>query len=164
MAEWSIAAVLKTVEGNTSGGSNPSLSAESENQRGFSLFVYFIYQLKFTLFCVLKNKHYFWSKLIGLFYHQHSPHTTNNWMLHIILTYIYDDNSSTLLENCCFISFNVVKVTCPHSRNVEMGMQNYSEPPLVQKCPSQKQTAQFAISFRTQNKRLKLYGYQLTIY
>jgi hypothetical protein len=28
MAEWSIAAVLKTVEGQTSGGSNPSLSAE----------------------------------------------------------------------------------------------------------------------------------------
>ena len=27
MAEWSIAAVLKTVEGHTSGGSNPSLSA-----------------------------------------------------------------------------------------------------------------------------------------
>ena len=29
MAEWSIAAVLKTVEGHTSGGSNPSLSAET---------------------------------------------------------------------------------------------------------------------------------------
>ncbi len=28
MAEWSIAAVLKTVEAHTSGGSNPSLSAE----------------------------------------------------------------------------------------------------------------------------------------
>ena len=27
MAEWSIAAVLKTAEGHTSGGSNPSLSA-----------------------------------------------------------------------------------------------------------------------------------------
>ena len=27
MAEWSIAAVLKTVEGHTSGGSNPSASA-----------------------------------------------------------------------------------------------------------------------------------------
>ena len=27
MAEWSIAAVLKTVEGHTSGGSNPSPSA-----------------------------------------------------------------------------------------------------------------------------------------
>jgi hypothetical protein len=27
VAEWSIAAVLKTVEGYTSGGSNPSLSA-----------------------------------------------------------------------------------------------------------------------------------------
>ncbi len=30
MAEWSIAAVLKTVEGHTSGGSNPSLSANSK--------------------------------------------------------------------------------------------------------------------------------------
>ena len=29
MAEWSIAAVLKTVEGHTSGGSNPSPSAKS---------------------------------------------------------------------------------------------------------------------------------------
>ena len=28
MAEWSIAVVLKTIEGNTSGGSNPSLSAK----------------------------------------------------------------------------------------------------------------------------------------
>jgi hypothetical protein len=27
LAEWSIAAVLKTVEGHTSGGSNPSFSA-----------------------------------------------------------------------------------------------------------------------------------------
>ena len=34
MAEWSNAAVLKTVEGNTSGGSNPSLSAiNAENQQ-----------------------------------------------------------------------------------------------------------------------------------
>ena len=32
MAEWSIAAVLKTVEGHTSGGSNPSLSAQ-ESQK-----------------------------------------------------------------------------------------------------------------------------------
>ena len=31
MAEWSNAAVLKTVEGHTSGGSNPSFSAK-ENQ------------------------------------------------------------------------------------------------------------------------------------
>ncbi len=28
MAEWSIATVLKTAEGNTSGGSNPSFSAK----------------------------------------------------------------------------------------------------------------------------------------
>ncbi len=32
MAEWSIAAVLKTVEGQTSGGSNPSLSAETKTK------------------------------------------------------------------------------------------------------------------------------------
>ena len=34
MAEWSIAAVLKTVEGHTSGGSNPSLSAISPECSG----------------------------------------------------------------------------------------------------------------------------------
>ncbi len=33
MAEWSIAAVLKTVEGHTSGGSNPSLSADKASNR-----------------------------------------------------------------------------------------------------------------------------------
>ena len=33
MAERSIAAVLKTVEGQTSGGSNPSLSAEIHEKR-----------------------------------------------------------------------------------------------------------------------------------
>ncbi len=33
MAEWSIAAVLKTVEGHTSGGSNPSLSAAKASNR-----------------------------------------------------------------------------------------------------------------------------------
>lgn len=34
MAEWSIAAVLKTVELRGSGGSNPSLSAERYGQTG----------------------------------------------------------------------------------------------------------------------------------
>ncbi len=33
MAEWSIAAVLKTVELRGSGGSNPSLSAERSEQK-----------------------------------------------------------------------------------------------------------------------------------
>ena len=36
MAEWSIAAVLKTVEGNTSGGSNPSLSANNKDKTAAS--------------------------------------------------------------------------------------------------------------------------------
>ncbi len=43
MAEWSIAAVLKTVEGNTSGGSNPSLSAKGKiNPLNFSGFSFYI--------------------------------------------------------------------------------------------------------------------------
>ena len=33
MAEWSNAAVLKTVEGHTSGGSNPSFSASKNPQQ-----------------------------------------------------------------------------------------------------------------------------------
>ena len=33
MAEWSIAAVLKTVEVRASGGSNPSLSAEKRRNK-----------------------------------------------------------------------------------------------------------------------------------
>ncbi len=42
MAEWSIAAVLKTAEGHTSGGSNPSLSAHSEwNQLKISWFHFY---------------------------------------------------------------------------------------------------------------------------
>ncbi len=39
MAEWSIAAVLKTVEGHTSGGSNPSLSANKAQPIRVVLFV-----------------------------------------------------------------------------------------------------------------------------
>ena len=41
MAEWSNAAVLKTVEGHTSGGSNPSFSAkETRNEScGFLVFL-----------------------------------------------------------------------------------------------------------------------------
>ena len=44
MAEWSNAAVLKTVEGHTSGGSNPSSSASKYNPLIFSGF--FNFQLK----------------------------------------------------------------------------------------------------------------------
>ena len=38
MAEWSIAAVLKTVEGHTSGGSNPSLSAVKPGYQAFVVY------------------------------------------------------------------------------------------------------------------------------
>ncbi len=42
MAEWSNAAVLKTVEGHTSGGSNPSFSADkARNINVYGLFCYF---------------------------------------------------------------------------------------------------------------------------
>ena len=40
MAEWSIAAVLKTVEGHTSGGSNPSLSAIKPDYQAFVVFTH----------------------------------------------------------------------------------------------------------------------------
>ena len=39
MAEWSNAAVLKTVEGHTSGGSNPSFSAKGNPQLKLWVFV-----------------------------------------------------------------------------------------------------------------------------
>ena len=39
MAEWSIAAVLKTVEGQTSGGSNPSLSAKENRCPGRGILI-----------------------------------------------------------------------------------------------------------------------------
>ena len=42
MAEWSIAAVLKTVEGHTSGGSNPSLSAIKPD---FQVFIAFTHEI-----------------------------------------------------------------------------------------------------------------------
>ena len=45
MAEWSIAAVLKTVEGQTSGGSNPSFSAKSPLKKGFFFFSLFVVNL-----------------------------------------------------------------------------------------------------------------------
>ena len=44
MAEWSIAAVLKTVELRGSGGSNPSLSAKKKNRGDEPLF-FFVYRL-----------------------------------------------------------------------------------------------------------------------
>ena len=42
MAEWSNAAVLKTVEGHTSGGSNPSFSAKGNPQRKLWVFLCFL--------------------------------------------------------------------------------------------------------------------------
>ena len=40
MAEWSNAAVLKTVEGHTSGGSNPSFSAKENPQHKLWVFCF----------------------------------------------------------------------------------------------------------------------------
>src|SRR5690554_4131950 len=40
MAEWSIAAVLKTVDCNRSGGSNPSFSAKKNRNVSFGFFVF----------------------------------------------------------------------------------------------------------------------------
>ena len=43
MAEWSIAAVLKTVEVRASGGSNPSLSAIKDVNQAVARFAPFFY-------------------------------------------------------------------------------------------------------------------------
>ena len=47
MAEWSIAAVLKTVELRGSGGSNPSLSAIKGANQAFDLHPFLHPELKF---------------------------------------------------------------------------------------------------------------------
>ena len=54
MAEWSIAAVLKTVDLHGSGGSNPSLSAENEN-RGFLSLYFFVFAGKCHPHSCMKN-------------------------------------------------------------------------------------------------------------
>ncbi len=46
LAEWSNAAVLKTVEGHTSGGSNPSFSAKEIRNESFGFFCLFRILLK----------------------------------------------------------------------------------------------------------------------
>ncbi len=45
MAEWSNAAVLKTVEGHTSGGSNPSFSAKFKTSQAKTGFFYFVFRI-----------------------------------------------------------------------------------------------------------------------
>ncbi len=51
MAEWSIAAVLKTVELRGSGGSNPSLSADNQGvTKSNSFFYVYIFGVKTVIF------------------------------------------------------------------------------------------------------------------
>jgi hypothetical protein len=53
MAEWSNAAVLKTVEGHTSGGSNPSFSAKKNPLSDYwakGFFNFFLYKCFFGKF------------------------------------------------------------------------------------------------------------------
>ena len=58
MAEWSIAAVLKTVEGNTSGGSNPSLSAQE--LQVFDLWLFCVrYSIFYAFSSLFQKKNYY---------------------------------------------------------------------------------------------------------
>ncbi len=64
LAEWSNAAVLKTVEGYTSGGSNPSFSAKENPQRKLWVFCFQKNAQAFRLKAFLENEkqgHAFWS-------------------------------------------------------------------------------------------------------
>lgn len=56
VAEWSIAAVLKTVEGHTSGGSNPSFSADKCKKRLLGAFLFERINRKFTFELMSENK------------------------------------------------------------------------------------------------------------
>ena len=57
MAEWSNAAVLKTVEGHTSGGSNPSFSAEETRNESCGFLINFIDDIKYILLNVILSFH-----------------------------------------------------------------------------------------------------------
>ena len=56
MAEWSNAAVLKTVEGHTSGGSNPSSSAIHITPLTCSEGFYFFFKIFENLFAIKLNR------------------------------------------------------------------------------------------------------------
>ena len=60
VAEWSIAAVLKTVELRGSGGSNPSLSAKSKRSKKVSRnsipFVFYAYGISLIIDVGMRNK------------------------------------------------------------------------------------------------------------
>ena len=66
MAEWSNAAVLKTVEGHTSGGSNPSFSAKGNPQRKLWVLC-FIKQTKGILVSERKYKTKDAKRLVGFY-------------------------------------------------------------------------------------------------
>jgi hypothetical protein len=66
VAEWSIAAVLKTVEGHTSGGSNPSFSADKYKKAPLALFS-FSGTLKLAF---IENKPPSGTKILSLLVHQ----------------------------------------------------------------------------------------------
>ena len=57
MAEWSNAAVLKTVEGHTSGGSNPSFSANIPRELNVFGVLFFWWSVRWSAspFLALKN-------------------------------------------------------------------------------------------------------------
>ena len=56
MAEWSNAAVLKTVEGHTSGGSNPSFSAKETHNESCGFFNFKPLKIYFHRVAELKNQ------------------------------------------------------------------------------------------------------------
>ena len=60
MAEWSNAAVLKTVEGHTSGGSNPSFSAKSPVIVMMTGLYFFCIVIKVVVSSILPAIEYLW--------------------------------------------------------------------------------------------------------
>ena len=75
LAEWSNAAVLKTVEGYTSGGSNPSFSAKKNLQQELRVFCFQKNAQAFRLKAFLENKKLSYAFLAwrGFFFAQDTP-------------------------------------------------------------------------------------------
>ena len=98
MAEWSIAAVLKTVEGYTSGGSNPSFSAKTKNPALSGIFLLtFISQNQSQL---PKN---YWTSFFRLFeslFLRQNQKSHVEWVFFLIQFWFY------FQTNPCYIKIN----------------------------------------------------------
>ncbi len=96
MAEWSNAAVLKTVDCNRSGGSNPSFSAKETRNESFGFFVFRPRQ-KFTFAGERKTKKQGFAKAVGFLL---QVHPQGNYEVNPLKKYLTATGSPPLNIKC----------------------------------------------------------------